>query len=178
MNLLLAFWASWSLAADQAPVHIKAAELAFRQAEAGCAARDWNSAEKQYLRAIDIEPTLMEAYRGLVELYMATNRPTEAGAMLTRILQIEPSSPKDRVLLGNLLLQAGQPMRALAQFGTAMQVSADGDSLYGFAQAAEASGMRDKAMETATRGAKEFPKDLRFKRILEQLAAAPGRDTK
>ncbi len=176
MNFLLTLCVASALAAGPPPVHIKAAEASLRRAKVGRSTRDWISAEKNYLLAIDIEPTFMEAYRGLLELYIAADRPTEAGATLTRILQIEPTSMKDRLLLGNLLLNAGQPMRALAQFGAAMQISNNSDALYGFAQSAEASGMRDRAMEAAVRGVEEFPKEMRFKKIREQLRAAPGRD--
>jgi tetratricopeptide (TPR) repeat protein len=169
MKLLLSWCIASCMAVGQPPVHIKAAEAAFKRAEAARATRDWSLAEKQYLVAIDIEPTMMEAYRGLVELYTANNRAMDAGAILTRILQIEPNSLKDRLSLGKILLDAGQPARALAQFGAAMQISNDSDVLYGFAQSAKANGMNDRAMEVAARGAQEFPKDLRFKKLLDEL---------
>jgi tetratricopeptide (TPR) repeat protein len=169
MRLLLSWYIASCMAAGQGPVHIKTAEGAFKRAEAARAARDWSHAEKQYLMAIDIEPTMMEAYRGLVELYTANNRAMDAGAILTRILQIEPNSWKDRLLLGNILLNAGQPARALAQFDTAVQISNDRDALYGFAQAAKANGMNDRAMEVAARGVQEFPKDVRFKKLLDEV---------
>ena len=45
----------------------------------------------------------------------------------------------------------------------------DRDALYGFAQAAKANGMNDRAMEVAARGVQEFPKDVRFKKLLDEV---------
>lgn len=178
MRFLLFWCVASSMASGQAPVHIKAAEAAFKRAEAARTAHDWSTAEKQYLIAIDIEPTMMKAYRSLVELYFANNRSMDAGSILTRILQIEPNSLKDRVALGKILLDAGQPARALAQFGAALQISNNSDALYGFAESARANGMNDRAMEAAATGVQEFPNEARFKKLLDELRAAPERSSK
>jgi tetratricopeptide (TPR) repeat protein len=178
MKFVLLWCVATCIAAGQAPVHIRAAGTAFKRAEAARAAHDWSTAEKQYLIAIDIEPTMMEAYRSLAELYIANNRPMDAGSILTRILQIEPSSSNDRLALGKILLDAGQPARALAQFGAALQISNDSDALYGFAQSARANGMNDRAMEAAATGIQEFPKDVRFKKLFDELRAILERSSK
>ncbi len=171
MNLLAVSLAIL-LAATQPAVHIRAAVAAFQAAEAARSSHDWKLAETSYLRAIDIEPTYMEAYRGLVELYRVTNRPTEAAAILTRILQIEPNSISDRLLLGRFLLDNRQSMRALAQFNAAVQCNThNADALYWFIRAARESGMADRAFEAAQLGAKKFPKDARFPALIQQYQA-------
>jgi tetratricopeptide (TPR) repeat protein len=124
------------------------------------------------LQAIDIEPTYTQAYTSLVDLYLATERPVEAGAILTRLLQIEPNSSRDRIRLGKLLLDQRQWARALAQFSLARRIdprSADG--LLGFAQAADHNGISDRALEAAQRGAREFPNDPRFAALAAEIRA-------
>src|SRR5260370_24925533 len=103
---------------------------------------------------------------------MASDRPVEAGAILTRLLQIEPNSSRDRIRLGNLLLDQRQWARALAQFALALRIdprSADG--LLGFAKAAGRKGMTDRALEAVERGLKAFPKDMRFSALAAEIGA-------
>jgi predicted Zn-dependent protease len=122
------------------------------------------------LRAIDIEPTYVEAFRGLIEVYRAAGRSTECAQMLTRLLQIEPNSAADRVALAALLMERREWMRALAQYTAAVRIDPrNADALYGFARAAEESGMADRAADAAALGRTRFPDDKRFARLVETL---------
>jgi tetratricopeptide (TPR) repeat protein len=156
--------------------HIKAAAVALRDGQAAAKEQDWPRGENLFLRAIDIEPTFAEAYRSLIDMYLTSGRPLEAGATLTRLLQIEPRSVEDRLRLGKLLLDQRQWARALAQFSIVLKMdphSADG--LFGFAQSADGHGMTDRALESADRGTKEFPGDSRFSVLAAAIRARGSR---
>jgi tetratricopeptide (TPR) repeat protein len=164
------------MAFDKPEPHIKAAAVALRDGQAAAKEQDWPRGENLLLRAIDIEPTFTEAYRSLIDLYLNSGRPLEAGAILTRLLQIEPQSVADRLRLGKLLLDQRQWARALAQFSTVLRIdphSADG--LFGFAQSADACGMTDRALESADRGTKDFPGDSRFPVLATTIRARRSR---
>lgn len=143
--------------------HIKAALEAYAQGQAAVKATDWTRAEKSFLLAMDIEPAYTDAYRSLIDLYTRTKRPIETGAMLTRLLQIEPASVADRLRLGWLLVEAQQWSRALAQFSVVMNLMpANADGLYGFAYSALKNGMPERAATALKRGMTLFPSDKRF----------------
>jgi tetratricopeptide (TPR) repeat protein len=158
--------------AAETPPHIRAAADARRDGQAAAKEHDWPRGEKLFLRAIDIEPTFTEAYRSLIDLYLASGRPLDAGAILTRLVQIEPRSVEDRLLLGRVLLDVRQWARALAQFSLALKLdphSAEG--LFGLALAADGNGMTDRALESADRGTKNFPGDSRFPALAAAIRA-------
>ena len=179
MRMLWAFvftYCAWAGAPKVEP-HIKAAVEAFRAGHAAVGAQDWQRAEKSYLRAIDIEPTFVEAYRALEELYSRTSRPMDLGAVLARLLQIEPDALPERLRLARLLIENNEWNRALAQLSLAMKIDPhDAETLYWFGFAAIRADMADRASEVLARGAAEFPEDRRFGELLRQIkpAAAPG----
>jgi tetratricopeptide (TPR) repeat protein len=176
MKLALVLMLTSIMAAGRPEPHIKAAAAALRDGQAAAKEQDWSRGEKLLLRAIDIEPTFTEAYRSLIDLYLTSGRPLEAGAILTRLIQIEPRSVEDRLRLGKLLLDQRQWARALAQFSIALKIdphSADG--LFGFARSADGNGMTDRALESADRGTKEFPGDPRFSMLAAAIRARTSR---
>ncbi len=170
MRTLLAFLATLSLAAQSREPHIRAAADAFRAGQASAKARDWQTAQTSFLRAIDVEPTYADAYHALIDTYIEAGKPLDGAAILTRYLQIDPASLKDRIRLGSLLLEQQQTARALAQFSLALKIDPrSADALFGFAQAADRNGMTEQALESADRGAREFPKDARFPVLAAEL---------
>jgi len=172
VTLILALLLATPPADEMASPHIKAAASAYRDAQAAGTERDLLRAEKLLLTAIDIEPTFIEAYTSLVDLYMTADRPVEAAAILTRLLQIEPNSSRDRIRLGNLLLNQRQWTRALAQFSLALRIDPrSADSLLGFAKAAGRNGMTDRSREAVEQGLKAFPKDPRFSALAAEIGA-------
>ncbi len=168
MTLLIVLYVALFSAAEQPAPHVKAAEAAYKKGEASRSLLNWSSAEASYLRAIDIEPTYIEAYRGLIAVYRATSRTAECAQILTRLLQIQPDSVGDRLVLGGILMDGREWMRALAQFTEAVRLDPqNADALYWFARAAEESGMTDRAREAAELGRKRFPQDKRFRPLVE-----------
>jgi tetratricopeptide (TPR) repeat protein len=172
VTLFLALLLAIPAAGEKPEPHIQAAAAAYRDGQTASTERNWQRAEKLFLQAIDIEPTYTQVYSSLIDLYMSTERQVEAGAILSRLLQIEPNSLRDRIRLGNLLLDQRQWSRALAQFSLARRIDpGSADGLLGFARAADHNGMPDRALEAAERGAKEFPKDPRFAALAAEIRA-------
>lgn len=158
-----------------AGIHIQSAENAYKSGMSAAAKGEAQDAERSFLKAIDIEPTYMDAYRAMVSLYTHLDRARDASAMLARILQIEPESFAERIQLGNLLLEARQWSRALAQFSYALQRSPRNPAaLYGFALTAFKNDLTPQALEAATRGAALFPGDRRFAQLLKEQPQSAG----
>jgi tetratricopeptide (TPR) repeat protein len=169
LKIVLSLILALSLAAETSETHIKAAVTAFRNGQAA-RSQEGPQAEKSFLRAIDIEPTYAEAYHALADLYLDTGRTVEAGAILTRYLQIDPRSLADRLRLAKLLLDQRQSVRAAAQFVLALKIAPQSaDALYGFAIAADRNSWSDRALAAARRGVKEFPGDARFSELVIRI---------
>ena len=164
-SLLVMLVFAGALGARLAEVHIKAALAAYDDAQNALRDKQFEQAGEFFRKAIEIEPTFMDAYDGLVKLYLDTNRRLEAAAMITRLLEIEPSASHHRLMLGQILLDEKQWNKALAQFAFVLRTDPlNADALLGFAAAASQAGMADRASDALERGRKQYPLDERFKR--------------
>ena len=164
--LLLMFAAGAAHAETNAP-HIKAALSAYEVGNAAVREHHLNAAIDSFRRAIEIEPTFMEARRGLIEALLSSGNRLEAAAAITRLLEIEPDANRYRLVLGRILLDQKQPSRALAQFSILLESEPDNaDALLGFAAAAKQAGMQSKALDALKRGAARYPTDRRFQQAL------------
>lgn len=152
-----------TLQAQSSEPHIRAAVDALQNGKAALAKKQLESAANLFQKAIEIEPTFTEARQALIHLDLAAGRRMEAAKAITQLLEIEPSDAKNRVLLGQILLEQQQPERALAQFSAALNTDPNNaDALSGFAAAATKMGMIDRANEALQRGRKSYPSDARF----------------
>jgi tetratricopeptide (TPR) repeat protein len=119
-------------------------------------------AVEAFRRAIDTEPTYAEAFRALSRSYVAQQRKEEAAATLARLLQFE-DEPRDRDQLGELLLDLGQPGRALAEFSLSRRREPeDTDAVWGMIRALRALQLTEKATALRQRAHEEHPTDVRF----------------
>jgi tetratricopeptide (TPR) repeat protein len=81
-------------------------------------------AEKDYLRAIDLEPKYMSPYYSLAILYIyELSRPFEAGPFLEKYLKVERSDGRALLLYGQLLEQMDQPEKAMDQYTRLLSLS-------------------------------------------------------
>jgi tetratricopeptide (TPR) repeat protein len=143
--------------------HILAAANACEQGKAELRSMHFQTAIEDFRRAIKIEPTYLEAFEGLIDALLKTQDREQAAAALTQLLEIEPDRSKDRITLGQLLLQEQQAQRALAQFAYVLHLEpTNADALFGFATAAKGAGMPDRAAEALAKGRREHPQDPRF----------------
>ena len=147
--------------ADEA--HIKAAVAAYQAGTAALHRHDFQSAIYSFQKAIEIEPTSLDARKSLVRAYLDSGERLQAATAITQLLEIEPDDVADRLVLGQILIQEKQSQRALAQFSLVLKKeSLNADALLGFAAAAKLLGMNDRAQEALTLGHKNYPLDSRF----------------
>jgi tetratricopeptide (TPR) repeat protein len=162
VSIILAF-AAFLQGEAQVP-HIRAAESAYEAGKQAQSAKQWQAAETYFLKAIEIEPTFLDARKNLIAVYLDSQRNLDSAAAITQFLEIEPGAQNYRVLLGQILLQQKQPEKALAQFSLVLKRdSYNADGLLGFAAAARQVGMNDRAQDAIERGKQHFPGDGRFK---------------
>lgn len=154
-----------ALALDRPGVpHIQAAEAAYEAGKHAQLAKQWQSAAECFQKAIEIEPTFLEARKNLIVVYLDSGQRLDAAAAITQFLEIEPGVQKYRLLLGQILLEQKQPERALAQFSLVLKREPyNADGLLGFAAAARQVGMKDRADAAMQRGRQHYPGDDRFK---------------
>jgi tetratricopeptide (TPR) repeat protein len=163
LSLLCALTA---LALDQPGVpHIRTAEAAYEAGKRAQLEKRWQPAAECFQKAIEIEPTFLEARESLIGVYLDSGQRLAAAAAITQLLEIEPGEQKYRLLLGQILLEQKQPERALAQFSLVLKREPyNADGLLGFAAAARQIGMKDRADAAMQRGRQHYPGDDRFKR--------------
>lgn len=165
MIFLGAVFAIAALAFHQPGIpHIRAAEAAYEAGRQAQGEKQWQSAAESLLKAIEIEPTFLDAREHLIAVYLDSGHRLDAAAAITQLLEIEPRAQKYRLLLGQILLEQKQPEKALAQFSLVLrQEPYDTEGLLGFAAAARQLGMKDRADAAMERGRQHYPGDDRFK---------------
>jgi tetratricopeptide (TPR) repeat protein len=152
-------------ALDQPGVpHIRAAEAAYEAGKQAQIERQWQHAAESFRKAIEIEPTFLEARESLIAVYLDLGQRLDAASAITQLLEIEPDAQKYRLVLGKVLLEQKQPEKALAQFSLVLKREPyNADGLLGFAVAARQVGMNDRADAAMERGRQHYPGDDRFK---------------
>lgn len=144
--------------------HIKSAQAAYEGGKQALGDKQFGRAADCFRKAIEIEPTFLDAREGLITTYLDSGQSLEAAAAITQFLEIEPGELKYRVVLGRILLDQKEPQKALAQFSIVLKRDPDNaDGLLGFAAAATAAGMKERASAAIERGRKRYPTDERFK---------------
>jgi tetratricopeptide (TPR) repeat protein len=151
------------LAATLVAPHIQTAAAEYRLGAAALKQESYSPAIEHFRKAIDIEPTYIDAYDGLITAYERAKNPTEMARTITQLLQIQPNSLSYRLKLAAYLESAGDAQRALAQYSLALQIDTkNADALAGFVEAAQKAGMHDRAANAKARGHRLFPTDKRF----------------
>ena len=162
--LLLAFGALF-LSDPEAP-HIKAAEVSYEQGKQAENEKQFEVAADCFRKAIEVEPTFLEAREALIATYLDSGQELNGAAAMTEFLEIEPGAVKYRILLGQILLKEKQPEKALAQFSLVLERDPhNADGLLGFAAAASEAGIKERASAAMERGRKLYPADKRFKNV-------------
>jgi tetratricopeptide (TPR) repeat protein len=163
MRVLILLLATRFLQGTTDAPHIQAAVEALQEGRAAQTKKQFDSAVSYFQKAIEIEPTFLEARKDLVRVDLDAGRRLDAAKALTQLLEIAPDDVRDRVLLGQILLEQQQWGRALAQFSAVLNFEPnDADALLGFAAAASRLGMTDRAKDALERGRKKYPTDQRF----------------
>jgi tetratricopeptide (TPR) repeat protein len=144
-------------------LHIKAAVVEYNAAAAALKAGSISPAIEHFRSAIEIEPTYIEAYEGLVTAFERSHQQAEMAHAITQLLQIEPGAIAYRLKLAAFLTASGDNQRALAQYSLVLRTDPkSADALFGFARAAAKAGMPDRAAEAKNLGHRLYPADPRF----------------
>lgn len=160
----IAFACAAVVLAEPGIPHIRAAEAACEAGKQAQIAKRWQPAVGYFLKAIEIEPTFLEARQNLIAVYLDSGRRLDAAAAITQLLEIQTDAQNYRILLGQILLEQKQAEKALAQFSLVLrQDRYNVDGLLGFATAARQVGMNDRAEDAMERGRQHYPGDDRFK---------------
>ncbi|MCU1292287.1 MAG: tetratricopeptide repeat protein [Bryobacterales bacterium] len=145
--------------------HIKAAQAAYEEGKQAQADQQLSRAAECFQRAIEIEPTFLDAREALIRSYLDSSQRLEAAGAITRLLEINPELLSYRLLLGQILLEQKRAEKALAQFSLVLKREPyNAEGLLGFAAAAKQAGMKERANEAIERGRKRYPTDTRFER--------------
>lgn len=83
---------------------------------------DWTGAEKEFQRAIDMNPGYATAYHWYSLLLQNLDRMDEARAMIRRAQQLDPVNPNIRRVVGAFLARDGQYDRAIQELQAAIEL--------------------------------------------------------
>jgi len=155
------------LPAFSEPPHIQSALTAWKTAQIALESKQYSKAIEEFQIAIEIEPTYLQAFEGLIQACRAAGLSSETADVITKLLEIEPDFSAYRLFLAQILMEQAQTQRALAQFSFVLKRDpSNADALLGFATAAQKLGMTDRASDALQRGRNKYPSDVRFKRPL------------
>ena len=87
--------------------------------------KDLGKAEAMYRRAIGLNPSLVDAYRGLAMVQAEKGEWEESARTLEQLVAAVPSSPDGWMDLGRLYLRMDRPKRALEAFRNALANTED-----------------------------------------------------
>jgi Tfp pilus assembly protein PilF len=85
---------------------------------------DWEGAEKEFKRAIDLNPNYAGAYDWYADFLMTMRRLDEAAAMLRRAYELDPLSLNINTSLGDPYLYGGDYDAAIAAYKKALEMDA------------------------------------------------------
>src|SRR5262249_43609293 len=103
---------------------------------------DWNAAEAQYKRALNLDPNDADAHLFYAHLLSNTGRHAEALAEVKRARELDPLDLRINALEGQFLIHAGRTDEALAR----LQKTFEMDPNYWFAHQFAASAYIEKGM--------------------------------
>jgi len=103
---------------------------------------DWDAAENQFQRALELDPNSADAHQGYGELLSYTGRHAEALAEMKRARELDPLNLRTNALEGVMLINAGRPDEALDRLRQTVGL----DPSYWFARQYAASAYIEKGM--------------------------------
>ena len=87
--------------------------------------KDLGKAEVMYRRAIALNPSFVDAYRGLALVQAEKGQWEESARTLERLVEVAPSNPNGWLDLGRLYVRMDRPKRALEAFRNALANAED-----------------------------------------------------
>ena len=105
---------------------------------------DWQAAENEYKRALQLDPDSLDTHLFYAHLLSNTGRHTEALAEVKRSRELDPLNLRTNALEGQFLIHAGRADEGLARLQKTFEMAPD----YYFAHLFAASGYIEKGMFT------------------------------
>ena len=151
---------------------------------------DWETNEREFRRALEIDPTLADVRAYYSHLLIALKRPQEAVFEAERAMQLDPLNAFNQALYGTVLYVARRYDEAIAQFRNALKASPDMSTANcGLWRALSRTGRDEQALMAAERchenlglevkdalargrSARGYPEAMR--RVADLLAARTG----
>jgi len=143
-----------------------------RLAEAYMATQETDGAARSLHRALDLDPKLLPARRGLAMLAMQDKKPEQALALARDAQQRDPKSAAGYVLEGEIESSRRNWPAAVTAYRAAMQRSKDSDTAIKLHQALMANKQRADADRFAADWQRDYPKDPAFRYYLGDNALA------
>jgi eukaryotic-like serine/threonine-protein kinase len=137
---------------------------------------DWNAAENQLRRALELDPNSGESHQYYAHLLSNTGRHAEALAEIKRARELEPLNARINALEGQFLLHAGRTDEALDRLQKTFELDPNHPAAHGFAASAYIEkGMFAEAIAEARKG-QTFPSGRRTSLVGYALAKS-GKQT-
>lgn len=83
---------------------------------------DWDAAEREYKRALELDPSSVDSLQNYAHLLSCTGHHAEALANIKLAREIDPLNPRVNALEGLFLLHAGKPDEAIAVLQKALEL--------------------------------------------------------
>ncbi|TDI45391.1 MAG: protein kinase [Acidobacteria bacterium] len=126
---------------------------------------DWDAAEKDFLKAIELKPNYVVAHQWYAEFLVVTGRHEEGIAENMRAIELEPASSLQNRELANSYMRTGQYAEAIVQLKKTDELDpSHSATLVSLAQAYWLNGMPDEAIAVASR------EDARWRQFYTLLA--------
>lgn len=133
-----------------APAYLQLGDRLHRYAQYGLLNPEETArAERAFLKALELNDELINAYGYLAMLYTETNRGTEAVELIKRMLELNPNSAEAHFALGYLYRYAGMNEAAVEQMETAVSIDPNNVNFRSICNTYLYAGMYDKALHAA-----------------------------
>jgi len=137
---------------------------------------DWDGAEKELLRAIELNPSYATAHHWYSVYLMAVDRPHDALAEARRAAELDPLSPIISLLIGMVLDNLGEHGLAEEQFKRTLEIDAAfGPAYMALSDIYAGRGLYDKALAAVERGSALPAGELWFQGMRGYIDALAGR---
>lgn len=114
--------------------------------------KDLERAEREYMKAIEENPSRSQPYHQLGYMYVNKKRHADAVAMFMKYVKVAPNDPNSYDSLGDGYLAQGNIDAALEAYAKALAVDPDfAPSIFNLAHCYEKKGMTSEAVEAYTR---------------------------
>jgi tetratricopeptide (TPR) repeat protein len=133
-----------------APAYLQLGDRLHRYAQYGLLNPEETArAESAFLKALELNDELINAYGNLAMLYTETNRSTEAVELIKRMLELNPNSAEAHYALGYLYRYAGMNEAAIEQMEKAVSLDPNNLSFRSICATYLQAGMYEKAFHSA-----------------------------